>query len=338
MIEYLLQHSIRDEHMAEIEPEKAEPERADKTPKDGDGTIAIPTKDALDVLRIQVLELQKKELLEWAKNRFWLITVISLIVGLLGGYTLIKATIRELLDKEIDSAKKEMQTASFEARNAGAASASIIKQAQTYGTTVDGLQKRAGEVDTQLIAAQQRIQAETSSIKALTKQELNAIVARLSSLETLVTNLSRESKDNKQLVAKYEAAILALKATSESELKRFTENANYNATVLFVAQTEKLAREVTGRLTQAGFKTSSLSISASGENVVVDTKSNSITYGIDTREKAKEIQELLAPLVQIKETRELKTFPFVELGKSTFPMVFTLPPKNTIRIILIDNK
>ena len=204
-----------------------------------------------------------------------------------------------------------------------------------YSSLVDDLQKRATQVDAQFIGVQQKIQAETASVKALTSQELKAVVTRLNNLETLVTSFGKDFEGTRQMIAQYQAEISTLKAKTESELKRFAENANFNATVLFVPQTEKLSRAVTARLTEAGFKTSSLSLSIFAGKLAVESRRNSIVYGADAKQKAREIQDLLGSLVRIRDMTELGAMPILDWTYLSH-IPFSLALKNSVRITLVE--
>jgi hypothetical protein len=307
----------------------------DKPKVEKENLLSLPAEQIYQLERIRALEDTKSELIKWAKGRFWLITVVAVIGGALGGYNLIDATVRKLLEKEVDSAKKEMLTASIEARSAGAAAAQIIKQAEGYGTTVDGLTKKAGDADLQLATLKQKIQAETANTRALSLQEVKGITARLGTLETLVTNLAKESKDNTQLLSKYESEIKSLSSKAEAVSRRFLENANYNVIVGFNSRAEKLAEKVVLRLTDAGFKTSSTALSIAALPFLLKSTvpvSNSISYGSEAAGKIIEIQDLLRGLARFKEIKEFPSF--------AQPGVFApdLTGSNTVRIILVDDK
>lgn len=321
-----------------MEPTEHPPETS--TPKTNrEDLLSLPAERIFQLQRIQALEDVKTDLIKWAKGRFWLITVATLLIGAFGGYSLIKTTVRDLLEKEVDSAKKDMLSASYEARSAGAAASSIIKQAESYGNTVAALNKKAEGVDLQLVTLQQKIQAETSNARALAIQELKGFSARLATLESLVTNLAKESKENTQLIARYQSEIKTLNDKSEAVMKRFLENANYNTAVVFTPRAEKLSRDVTARLTQAGFKTSSTPVPTPIVPSFEEKLSNSISYVAEAAPKVKEIQELLAPVVRFKETKELKPLSSTELGKIPLTLVWEFAPsRSTIRITLVDDK
>jgi hypothetical protein len=138
----------------------------------------------------------------------------------------------------------------------------------------------------------------------------------------------------------------------------FLDNATFFVSGSFTPRAEKIAREVMTRLTQAGFKTYLTPVADSTAAspadcrtdptngtvscVRVETMTNSIIYYPDSAGKVKEIQELLAPVVQFRDARELKV-PQLPTPPPTvkIPSPAPIPPQSltrTIRIVLVDEK
>ncbi len=296
----------------------------------GSVTITMPAEKAYYLQRVQVLEELQTDLLKWAKKRFWIITAIVVVFGVLGSGILIRETVRTLVDKQIAEANTAAILAKESATRATLATDEIIKHTQTYGKTVGVLQERATKVDAQFVAIQQRMEAESGNVKAGAARETKDIATRLARLESLVGGLAKQPQIPQKEVAAYEKEIAELKQAAFAEGKRFAENSDYYVTVYYNEKSTTLSTKVTEKLTEAGFKAvgypiSKLSIPSrvgfawDRPGAPIDTtlplkptqlkpieiNTNRIIYGagVGAEGKAKEIGELLRPLVNFSEVK-----------------------------------
>ena len=286
------------------------------------GIIEMPAEKAYYLQKTQVLDDLQKELIQWAKKRFWIITAIVIVLGFFGSSLLIRETVRGLVEKEIEDANKAAIIARESATRAAIATEEVAKQAQTYAKTVIGLQEKASQVDTQFTSIRQRLEAETANVKADAARETKDIATRLTHLEKLVAGVVKQPQTSQQAVATYQKEIVELKEVAFNEGKKFGENSAYYVTVYYNEQTIALSAKIVEKLTQAGFKAASSSILTLRflENITlvetfikpseVKVQKGEITVntiihdiGLPAYAKAKEIGDLLRPLVDFSQIR-----------------------------------
>lgn len=288
------------------------------------GSIEMPAEKAYYLQKTQVLGDLQKEIVQWAKKRFWIVTAIIIVLGFFGSSLLIRETVRGLVEKEIADATRAAIIARESATRASLATEEVIKQAQTYTKTVSALQEKANKVDAQFIGIRQRLEAESANVKAGAAREAKDIATRLARLETLVAGVAKQPQTSQQAVADYQKEIAGLREAAFTEGKKFGENSAYYVTVYYKENASALSTKVVEKLAQAGFKATSSSIGTlsfplrfssgglgsiaidkSGEFVPrrVEFTSNKIIYGFGSDAKAKEIGDLLRPLAHFSEIR-----------------------------------
>lgn len=286
------------------------------------GAIEMPAEKAYYLQKTQVLDDLQKELIQWAKNRFWIVTAIVIVLGYFGFSLLIRETVRGLVEKEITDANRAAIIAKESATRASLATEEVTKQAQTYSKTVIGLQEKANQVDAQFISLRQKFEADSANVKAGAAREAKDIATRLARLETLVAEMAKQPQLSQEAVSAYQKEIAGLKEAAFAEGKKFGENSAYYVTVYYNEKTIALSTKVVEKLSQAGFKAASSSVGTlsfqldissgslwstgkPGELAIrrMEFTSNKIIYDIGSDAKAKEIGDLLRSLAYFSEIR-----------------------------------
>lgn len=287
-------------------------------------TVEMPAEKAYFLQRTQVLEELKADLKTWAKQWSVFLVLIVAVVGYFGVSNVIEGTVRRLMDREVTNMERETREASKaavlaqdSAAKAKAATEEATKQTEIYGSTVGALQERAKEVDAQFLGVKQRLDAESANIRASAAKDVKDITARLARLEKLVEKVAEESRASRQAVETYQKEVAEMKAASQAEGTRFAANAKYQVTVYFNEKTKDLSAKAVEKLTQAGFKASTLDlvqidkifpIKSEWKSYIpgVEVRTvNTIAYTANGRLKAEEVRDLLAPLVQRLKLMEL---------------------------------
>lgn len=263
--------------------------------------------------RTQLLNELQGELLSWGRRQFWL---VSLIVGVLaiGGYfgvaNLVQSTVREVVEREAGQMRREAWEAAKAAAlaqestaKARTATEEATKRTEAYAETVGALQERAKQVDTQFLAVLQRLEAESANLRVAAAKDVKDVTARLARLEELVAKMARDSEASRQAVETYQKEVAALKAAAQAEASRFASNAAYRVTVYFNDSTRDLSAKAVEILAQAGFKTSSASVSvfdlfSKSPSLGGGRTVNSIVYDPKEKAKAEGIRILLSSLVR----------------------------------------
>jgi len=297
----------------------------------------------------------KDELLKWARSRFWIITVIVLVVGFFGIRFLIKESVRGQVDAEIQELQSEIidrfQSQVLEAwkktvlaeeaaLKAKTAYETTAKEADRYSETVATLQKAADRLDAQFVSMRQRIEAESGIVKASTQKEIENIRLQLARLRELVEQVARGSTENLEAVVEtYQETQSRIEKTAKAEKERFTENSVYLVTLFYSDKiTFMLSRGAYQGLVEAGFKTSETSFDPYEHTLPSNLEGrNVIAYPPGARSKAHEIMEILASYPEIGEATlvERRVFPEVDIQQMANLAWSDIPKERQISVYIL---
>jgi hypothetical protein len=297
----------------------------------------------------------KDELLRWARSRFWIITVIVLVVGFFGIRFLIKESVRDQVDTEIQELKSEIidrfqgqvleawkktVLAEEAALKAKTAYEKTAKEADKYAETVADLQEAADQLDTQFVSMRQRIEAESGIVKASTGKEIENIRLQLVRLQELVEQVARGSTENLEAaVETYQETQSRIEKTAMAEKERFTENSVYLVTLFHSDKiTFMLSRGAYQGLVEAGFKTSETSFDPYEHTLPSNLEGrNVIAYPPGARSKAHEIMEILASYPEIGEATlaERRVFPEVDIQQMANLAWSDIPKERQISVYIL---
>jgi hypothetical protein len=297
----------------------------------------------------------KDELLKWARSRFWIITVIVLVVGFFGIRFLIKESVRDQVDAEIQELQSEIvdrfQSQVLEAwkktvlaeeaaLKAKAAYETTAKEAGKYAKTVSTLQEAADRLDAQFVSMRQRIEAESGIVKASTEKEIENIRLQLARLRELVEQVARGSTENLEAVVEtYQETQSRIEKTAKAEKERFTENSMYLVTLFYSDKTTfMLSRGAYQGLVEAGFKTSETSFDPYEHTLPSNLEGrNVIAYPPGVRSKAHEIMEILASYPEIGEATlvERRVVPEVDIQQMANLAWSDIPTERQISVYIL---
>jgi uncharacterized membrane-anchored protein YhcB (DUF1043 family) len=297
----------------------------------------------------------KDELLKWARSRFWIITVIVLVVGFFGIRFLIKESVRDQVDAEIQELQSEIidrfqsqvleawkktvlaEEAALKAKTAYEITA---KEAGKYAKTVATLQEAADRLDAQFVSMRQRIEAESGIVKASTEKEIENVRLQLARLRELVEQVARGSTENLEAVVEtYQETQSRIEKTAKAEKERFTENSVYLVTLFYSDKiTFMLSRGAYQGLVEAGFKTSETSFDPYEHTLPSNLEGrNVIAYPPGARSKAHEIMEILASYPEIGEATlvERRAFPEVDIQQMANLAWSDIPKERQISVYIL---
>jgi len=324
--------------------------------------IEMPADKAYYLQRIDLLQEVQRELTSWAKTRLWWIAAIAVIGGYLGFTVLVKEVIREFAGKAVQEAVEASILARDSAQKAKVVTDQGTKQAETYATTVAALQEKANGVDAQFVVIRQRLQAESTNLKANAEREVKEITTRLARLEKLVTGLATQPQIAQTAVTNYQKDVAEIKAAAFADGKRFAENAKYFVIVYYNEKTSAVSTKVLEKLREAGFKVTSSSkvlVFTSYPSALLTPEAilsykpsenllrqkeitvNTIIYDFGAEAKAKEIADLIRPLARVTQIRSWTLGDPSELSSRSSSPTLTSPvwgsdAENRISVFIVE--
>jgi hypothetical protein len=208
---------------------------------------------ALQKLRIQ-RELED-DIIKWVQTRFWIIAIITVVIGFFG----VRALVREFIAAEL----KEAMRASAEAQAAAQSARESIKEVRTeagkYKDLVESASSTATVVNERLEELRSRIDAEGARSVAAADLKVSALDKQVEELRKTVTSLAGDSERTREILKHAESRIARAREAAQTSEAEFSSNANIKINVVRHDKDElsvKLAKEITASLTQKGFKTS----------------------------------------------------------------------------------
>ena len=187
----------------------------------------------------------KKELFQWGKNKFWLLTAGLTIFGILGGGALITTSMSLLVEKKAETKLKPLVDMAYTAtRQTIAAEESLKISVHNFETLSLRITEQIGEMDKQL----ERIRSgaasnEVDNLETIRKidelkQNFNG---RLSHLEIFLSKFSEKDE-------------------TTSIPSGYAENSKYNIVIYANNQTSDLASLVATTLQEKGYRASILNM------------------------------------------------------------------------------
>lgn len=225
----------------------------------------IPPEKLYYLHKIQLLQEVQDELVSWGKRRFWIVALTAVIIGLFGMNLFIKEFVRELVDKEISVVKartlETVKATALAEDSATRARAATEKASSAHSDTIAALENRARSVDVQFVQMSQRLEAESSSVKASGERDTKTVAQQLAKLETLVTGLAAKSEANRTLLDTYQKQVADLQAKTGPEGIRVQQNSQFFVSVEAINEDDKMTLKdsrldrLAAKLREAGFKT-----------------------------------------------------------------------------------
>lgn len=216
-------------------------------------TISPDEEYLLQKLRIQQ-ELQD-DLLKWAQTRFWIVAIISVLIGFFG----VRALVREMLTSEL----KDAMRASADAQAAAAQGRDVIKdvrdEAGKYRGLVDELKTEAKSIGDKLQGLSSRIDAEGTRAVAAADLKIAALDQQVTELRHMFAELAEDSHKSRAALQEYERRRAEVGATTASTQAEFDLNSRYRVMVASrydEPKEEEFASTLITALSQKGFKAS----------------------------------------------------------------------------------
>lgn len=210
-----------------------------------------------ELYALQKLRIQKEledEILKWFQTRFWIIAVVSLLLGIFG----VRALVREFVAAEL----KDAMRASAEAQAAAASARESIKEVRVeagkYKDLVDVASATAANVSEKLQELRTRIDSEGARSVAAADLKIAAVNEQLDELRKTVSALATDSARNREIVKAADLRIERTRETAQASEAEFSANADINVLLVpFTDQfSQKLASDISTALTIRGFKVS----------------------------------------------------------------------------------
>jgi hypothetical protein len=194
-----------------------------------DHMLQLPAEKAYFLQRTQVLLEVQTELLAWAKGRFWVITTVALVVGVLGGSAVIKSLIDSQVNSEINKEVQRLQLKLDELREATTVAKVIIQNASSTASKVDSKlseqEKKSADLEARASSLTKEFSGLTASgfrVSADLRLELN----KLSSIvKTLAERQGRVDDVAGRLVSRVDGIQEKL-AVSEKTIAKEQERAD----------------------------------------------------------------------------------------------------------------
>jgi len=286
----------------------------------------------------ETVENVEREVIRRLQIKFWFFAAAVVLLSYFG----VKEIVRQVTDNEIRAAFRAAILAEDKAKKAADATEEATKLSAGYAKTVGTLQEDAARVQALFVALRQRVDSESSSLKARAEKTSGNVEARLSRLEDLVAKLAQDTQASRQAIEAYRRDSEKIKATVAADAKRFVENGQYAVNIQFTSATKQLAEKAQDILARSGFKVATSDIAqlerffygasagATTTNVTTTPPVNTIRFTASASPKVQEVRDLLSPVVQIKKTEQLAT------DKVTWGTIGLEFPQSRISVYLVE--
>ncbi len=290
-----------------------------KTVKSGADTAAQPRKTVPSfqpsLSADQIYELQRtkaindieKEILDWAKARFWLIAVVTLIVGFFG----VRALVKDLIFSQLQDAAKASARAEAAAEIARDSAVDTTKHLRAFGDTLIALEDQTKEIERSVVETKENfeeerkaLQANASHAVASAELEVAELKEQLSQLTTLVEKLAKTSEQHHDLLSVFEQSRQETTRKQQSQREHFEQNSKYRVMIAYYrGRPLPTATQIFDMLKEIGFKVSEGKWAEESK----EAKEVKIRHKKRAEAKAEEIRAMLTPL--LKNTRlEITSF------------------------------
>jgi len=220
------------------------------------GSLSLSPDQQYLLMKLQIERELQDEILKWAQTRFWILAVVSVVIGFFG----VRSLVREMLSSEL----KDAMRASAEANAAAAQGKDAVKEvraeAARYSATVEELSTAARTVNEKFGELSSRIDAEGTRSVAAADLKISAIDLRLSELRGMVELLAKDSEGTRKALAEFEARRRQAEQSVATTQAEFDENSTFKVEVVGHgpgSQTEESALRIVDALSKVGFKASS---------------------------------------------------------------------------------
>jgi hypothetical protein len=219
--------------------------------------LPLSREEQYQLLRLQIMSEMQDDVSRWAQSRFWLIALITVVVGFFG----VRALVREMISTELRDATKAAATAQAAAEQARDVTKEVRAEAIDYRKTVDELKELATSVRSGLDELQTRIEAESSHAIASADLKISALSERFDELSATVQRLASDSKTATSALSDFKRRVVALGERTAEQQTDFEGNSHFRVTVVHHRETnrpsEGLGQAVIARLSAAGFRAGS---------------------------------------------------------------------------------
>jgi hypothetical protein len=249
------------------------------------------------------------ELRKLFKRRFWIITIIVAIAGVVGVpwaiSTFVQRTVEQVAGVPLKAIEKNMMQAELLTDRAKKDASDAMGAAAEAKSQVEALKGKAAGVEKEFGLVTERINAEAKNAALRSTQDFKANQDRIARLETLVKQIGDENEATRKAYADYKKEIDRITAETDRNQKRFAENSQYSVLINYYSSEQRpLAQQVQNVLANVGFKAALLPLFSSAVPGATDPatgepwKGNSLTYSPESEMKAQEILPLIKPIIK----------------------------------------
>jgi hypothetical protein len=207
-------------------------------------------------MKLQIERELQDDILTWAQTRFWIIAVLSVVVGFVG----VRSLVREMLSAELKDAMRASAEASAAAGQGKEAVKEVRAEAAKYSTTMEELTASAAKVDQKLSDLRSRVDAEGTRSVAAAELKTGALEAQLAELRKMVEVLAKDSEGTKRVLVEFENRRVQAERSAALTQADFDENSTVEVQVVGHgpgSATQESAARLVEALSKLGFKASS---------------------------------------------------------------------------------
>lgn len=217
-----------------------------------DDHISIPIEKAYILQKIEVLHEVENDLLIWAKKRFWVISIVSVLIAFFGGSALITNMVKSQVDKRVKEEITKYENKLSKLSDATAVSNATTKRALNAAILAEEelikFEEKTKTMGTKLASLSISIESEASSLKARTEVSENSLIKRIMTVEELIL----KSTDVKN-ADEYISAKKTLETETAKEKELFNKYSTYRVTINYDSKHELTAQSINDRLAKIGY-------------------------------------------------------------------------------------
>lgn len=284
---------------------------------------SLSPEEEYQLQKLKILQELQEEVLKWAQTRFWVIAIISVLIGFFG----VRALVREMLAAEVKDAMRASAEAQVAATQGREAIKDVRSEASKYKDMVQELTATAKNVDEKFQEVKSRIDGEATRTSAAANLKITALDEQLVEIRDMVLGLARESARSKESLEEHERRLSEFRQSAASGQAKFEDNSRVRVVVVSHApgsKTQVFGAKVTNALSQMGFKASEgkwKEGTAQGNVITID-------YTPAGDQKVEVIKQVVENLIA-KERYEARV-----TGLNRFPNGFSPKEDHDIRVFL----
>jgi hypothetical protein len=226
------------------------------TAKEQERLPQLSTDEIYALHRLKLQQELQSELLNWAQNRFWLVALLTLLIGFFG----VRALVREMLATELKDATRASADAQAAAGQGRDAVREMKAEARKHTDEVSEVSKAAGDLRKQLSEVKSRLDAESVRLDAGLTLKVSALEQQIAELTSSLTNIAALSPGSAPAANSAVDRIAEIRARAATQDESFSENSKYRIVVVHhvgsKSRTEPIAKQLVDRLSKRGFKAS----------------------------------------------------------------------------------